>query len=50
VILDKPPRRPRRPEPRAAAYPPWLLYAVTVGAGVFLGIVVLVVLWLILRR
>ncbi len=50
VILEKPARRPPRPEPRAAAFPPWLLYAVTIAAGVFLGLLALVVLWLILRR
>jgi serine/threonine protein kinase len=53
VVLEESPKpRPRRPRPRetAAARPPWLIYAVTVGVGVFLGLVVLIVLWLILRR
>jgi eukaryotic-like serine/threonine-protein kinase len=50
VILAEPARRPPRPEPVSAATVPWLLYAGTVAFGMLLGLLVLVLLWLVLRR
>jgi serine/threonine protein kinase len=53
------PRRPRPanaelaargPAPDRAGPPPWLLYAVPVAVGLFLGLLVLLILWMLLRR
>ncbi|HEX5273289.1 MAG TPA: hypothetical protein VFW33_22485, partial [Gemmataceae bacterium] len=50
VVLPAPPRRPHRRKPPAPAVPPWLVYAGTIVVGMFLGLVVLVVLWLLLKK
>jgi serine/threonine protein kinase len=50
VELPAPEQPRRRPEPRARAVSPWLLYGLPVGIGLFLGVLVLVLLWLLLRH
>jgi serine/threonine protein kinase len=50
VVLPDPEPPPARPEPRPAERPPWLLYAIPVAVGTFLGLLVLLLLWLLLRR
>ena len=50
VVLAEPVKPRRRREPEAAAIPPWLLYGLTVAAGMFLGLVALVMLWLVFRK
>jgi serine/threonine protein kinase len=50
VVLPDPGPRPPRPVPEPATVPRWLPYAVPIGVGVFLGLLVLLALWLLLRR
>ncbi|HKI38477.1 MAG TPA: protein kinase [Gemmataceae bacterium] len=50
VGLPDPGKHRARDESRPAGIAPWLLYAIPVAAGMVLGLVVLLLLWVLLRR
>jgi len=50
IVLSDTVTRPTPVEPAIAPRPPWLLFAIPIAAGIFLGLVVLLVLWLVLLK